>query len=42
MIMTLGSALAQGGYLPPILGAWLQNIILGIVGMYLMRRAASR
>ncbi|NLA58863.1 MAG: YjgP/YjgQ family permease [Firmicutes bacterium] len=42
VIMTLGSALAQGGYLPPMLGAWLQNLILGILGIYLMRRAASR
>ena len=33
LIMTAGSALAQGGYLPPLIGAWLQNIILGIVGL---------
>lgn len=42
VIMTAGSALAQGGYLPPFIGAWLQNIILGIVGLGLMWRAARR
>lgn len=42
VIMTAGSALAQGGYLPPVIGAWLQNIILGIVGLCLMWRAARR
>ncbi|NMB46095.1 MAG: YjgP/YjgQ family permease [Firmicutes bacterium] len=39
VIMTAGCALAQGGYLPPILGAWSQNIILGVMGIGLMRRA---
>jgi lipopolysaccharide export system permease protein len=42
VIMTAGSALAQGGYLPPAIGAWLQNIILGIVGLVLVWRAARR
>lgn len=42
LIMTAGSALAQGGYLPPALGAWLQNIVLGIAGLGLMWRAARR
>jgi len=39
-LMTLGSALGQGGYVPPWLGAWWQNIILGVFGLFLWRRRA--
>lgn len=42
IIMTAGTALAQGGYLPPALGAWSQNLLLGAIGLYLMWRAARR
>jgi lipopolysaccharide export system permease protein len=41
VLMTLGTALGQGGYMPPWLGAWLQNIIISGVGLYLMRRTAK-
>lgn len=40
VLMTLGTALGQGGYMPPWLGAWIQNIVIGTVGLTLMRRAA--
>lgn len=36
MIMTLGSALGEGGQLPPWAGAWLENIVLGSWGIYLL------
>ncbi|ADL13663.1 LptF/LptG family permease [Acetohalobium arabaticum] len=31
-LMTIGSTLGQTGTLPPAVGAWLQNIIFGLVG----------
>ncbi|MGI6610992.1 MAG: LptF/LptG family permease [Limnochordia bacterium] len=37
-LMTLGSALGQGGYLVPWLAAWIQNIVLGVFGIVLMIR----
>lgn len=37
-LMTLGSALGQGGYLPAWLAAWGQNIVLGGVGLFLIAR----
>ncbi|HHT26190.1 MAG TPA: YjgP/YjgQ family permease [Firmicutes bacterium] len=40
VLMTLGTALGQGGHMPSWLGAWIQNIIISAVGLYLMRRAA--
>ncbi len=36
MIMTLGSALGEGGQLSPWFGAWLENIVLGGWGIYLL------
>ncbi len=39
-LMTLGSALGQGGYLPPWLAAWGQNIVLGSAGCLLIVRQA--
>jgi lipopolysaccharide export system permease protein len=39
-LMTLGSALGQGGYLPPWLAAWIQNLVLGTFGLSLMVRQA--
>lgn len=35
VIMTLGRAMGEGGSLPPILAAWLPNIVIGGVGVYL-------
>ncbi|MBU6428284.1 MAG: LptF/LptG family permease, partial [Cyanobacteria bacterium REEB65] len=36
------AALGQGGYLPPALAAWLQNIIFGLVGFWLLTRVDRR
>lgn len=38
VLMTLGSALGQGGFLPPWLAAWMQNIALSAFGGYLLVR----
>lgn len=37
-LMTLGSALGQGGYLPAWLAAWGQNIVLGGCGLIMIAR----
>ena len=37
-LMTLGSALGQGGYLPPWLAGWIQNIVLSAFGIVLIVR----
>jgi len=39
-IMTVSKALGEGGALPPLLAAWIPNIIATIAGGYLLRRAA--
>lgn len=39
-IMTVSSALGQGGVMPPMLAAWIPNIIGVIVGTILIRKAA--
>ena len=36
VIMTLGIAMGEGGSLPPILAAWLPNIVIGGVGVWLL------
>lgn len=38
VLMTLGSALGQAGVLPPVLAAWMQNIILGGFGLWRFAR----
>src|SRR5690625_2516227 len=42
LLMTMGSALAQGGHLSPVLGAWLQNVILGGCGVVMVVKRAGR
>lgn len=42
ILMTIGTALAESGQIHPVLGAWLQNIVLAVVGVVLMWRAAKR
>lgn len=37
MVMTLATALGQGGILPPFLAAWIPNLICLCAGIYLMR-----
>ncbi len=36
------AALGQSGYLPPFLAAWLQNIIFGAIGFWLLSRVDRR
>lgn len=38
LFMSLGSALGQAGTLPPVLGGWLQNIVIGGTGVFLIIR----
>ena len=40
-IMTITTALGQGGAIPPLLAAWTPNIIGIIVGALLIRRASQ-
>lgn len=42
ILMTIGTALAQGGTIHPVVGAWLQNVVLGAAGVVLMWRAGRR
>lgn len=42
VLMTVGTALAQGGQIPPAVGAWLQNGVLGAVGVGLVVRSGRR
>lgn len=38
VLMSLGTALGQAGTLPPALGGWLQNIVIGGTGVFLIIR----
>lgn len=38
VLMTIGAALGEGGYIPPFWGAWIQNVIFGGIGLFLMYR----
>jgi len=42
ILMTISTTLAEGGRISPVLGAWLQNIVLGGAGVVLMWRAGRR
>lgn len=39
-IMTLSTAIGQSGTIPPVLGAWLPNLLMIAFGAWLIRRAA--
>lgn len=39
VVLTLGTALGQSGYLPPLLAGWLQNLLLLGFGIYLTLRS---
>jgi lipopolysaccharide export system permease protein len=41
ILMQLGSGLTFAGHIPPLLGAWLPNLILGTLGGYLTWRKAE-
>lgn len=38
VLMSLGTALGQSGTLPPVIGGWLQNIVIGGTGVFLIIR----
>jgi len=38
-IIRIGQAFGHSGTLPPVLGAWLGNIVFGVLGLELLRRA---
>ncbi len=38
-IIRTGQALGHSGTLPPLIGAWLGNIVFGVLGLELLRRA---
>ena len=40
ILMTLGSALGQGGVLPPLVAAWVQNLLVGGYGAWLLAHKA--
>lgn len=40
-IMTISTALGQGGAIPPIIAAWIPNIIGILAGAFLIRRASQ-
>src|SRR5262249_45373708 len=39
MLLSTGQAFAEQGRVPPIAGLWLPNVVLGMIGIVLMRRA---
>jgi lipopolysaccharide export LptBFGC system permease protein LptF len=41
VFMQLGSGLILAGKIPVILGAWLPNIVLGLLGVYLLWKKAE-
>jgi len=38
--MTMGNAIARGGFMPPLIAVWLPNIIGLVAGLFLMYRAS--
>lgn len=42
VLMTVGTALGQGGQLPPVVAAWLPNGVLGAVGVALLIKSGRR
>jgi len=41
VLMQAGFGLVQAGYLPPVLGAWISNLIMGALGIYLLWKKAE-
>jgi lipopolysaccharide export system permease protein len=41
VLQLTGDALGENGTVPPVVGTWAPNVILGIIGIYLLIRAAQ-
>ena len=41
VLMQAGFGLVQAGYLPPFIGAWISNLIMGTLGIYLLWKKAE-
>lgn len=41
IILTVSGALGEGGALPPLLSAWLPNILIAISGIYLLHKGSQ-
>ncbi len=41
ILMQAGAGLVQAEYLPPLIGAWLSNLVLGPLGLYLLWKKAE-
>ncbi len=41
IFMQAGASLVQAEYLPPLIGAWLSNLLLGTMGLYLLWKKAE-
>lgn len=39
VLLSAGQALAEQGTVPPVVGLWLPNLLLGALGLWLLRRA---
>jgi len=39
MLFLQGKALASAGLIPPWVGAWLSNIVIALIGIYLFRKS---
>jgi len=39
LLLTLGSVLGKSGIYPPLIGSWVPNVVMGCMGIFLLRRA---
>ncbi len=39
-VMTISTTLGKGGSIPPVVGAWMPNVLGTMIGVYLMHKAA--
>jgi lipopolysaccharide export system permease protein len=38
LVMSAGKALGTGGVIPPLVAVWVQNVVIGVVGSFLLVR----
>jgi lipopolysaccharide export system permease protein len=41
LMFQLAKAIGSGGVLPPLLAAWMPNILVGVAAVYLLRKAPT-